>query len=136
MNYSEAQLLEMQEETNKIVESLESQKLEGSVAASFIYALFVIVAISMIFEYFVKKYRKEKRDKKKAGEPLREIRGKLLITYGVHIFVLLITWIICSDVLQITDVYSGFLIVVAVYIVEIAPLFTIHLNLNEKEENK
>lgn len=135
MNYSEEQLIEMQEETNRIVESIESQKLKGNEASSFVYALFVIVAISMIFEYFVKKYREEKRNKKKAGESLREVRGKLLITYGIHLFTLLITWIVCYNVLGIPNVYTGFLVAIAVYIVEIAPLFTLHLDLIKKGDN-
>ena len=134
MNYSEEKLIEMQEETNKLVESIESQKLDENAVQSFIYTLFIIVAISMIFEYFVKKYREEKRKKKKAGEPLKETRGKLLIIYGVHILTLLLTWIICEDVLKFTNIYTVVLIAIPVYIVEIAPLFVWHLNLNKKEE--
>ena len=136
MNVNPEQMLEMKEEANKIKDTLETQKLDHDGINTFAYALFIIVAISMVFEFFVKSYREEKRNRKLAGKPNNDIKGKLLITYGVHVIVTVIIWLICENLLKLTGVYTGFLIAITIYIVEIAPLFTIHLNLKKKEENK
>lgn len=123
---SEQQAIQMQEEASKMIESIESQKLDQAHTISFVYALFVIVGISMVFENFVRSYREEKRKKKEAGEQVGEVRKKLLITYGIHILLIALMWLICSLLLNITSPYIWFLTAVTVYIVEIGPLFTIH----------
>ena len=131
---SEIQTIQMQQETNKIISDIESQKLDSSGTAAFIYALFAIVAISMAFENFVRNYRKQKHDKKKAGEPIGEYRKKLLIAYGIHIVVVLLFWVICKFALKLTTPYIGFLIALTVYIVEISPLFAIYIKFKKEEE--
>ncbi len=68
---SEQQAIQMQEEANRIVESIESQRLDKPHSISFVYALFVVVGISMVFENFVRGYKEQKRKKKEAGEPVR-----------------------------------------------------------------
>lgn len=133
---SEQQAIMMQEETNRIVQDIESQKLDNDGTMAFIYALFVIVAISMVFESFVRSYRRQKHDKKKAGEPVKECRKKLLITYLIHIVVVLLFGVICNFLLKLTPPFTGFLIAVSIYIVEIAPLFAIYINFKKEENNK
>lgn len=133
MATNENELIQMQEETNRIIESIESQKLEGSAINSFIYAIFIVVGISMIFEFFVRGYREEIRKKKEEGESAKEIRIKLLITYGIHILAVVIMWLICAFALKLTGIYIWFLGAITVYIVEISPLFTIHFRKKKKE---
>ena len=132
---SEEQAAQMQEEANKIIESIESQKLDQSHSISFVYSLFIIVGISMIFENFVRSYKEEKRKKKELGEPLGDIRKKLLIVYGIHILVISLMWLICGLLLKITSPYIWFLTIVTVYIVEIGPMFTLHLKMKKEEKN-
>ena len=136
MTASQNELIQMQEETNRIVESIESQRLDAQSTASFIYALFAVVAISMIFENFVRGYREEKRNKKQAGESVKDIRVKLLATYGIHIVVIIILWAVCKFLLNLTIPYIGFLIAITVYIVEIGPLFAIHLKFKKDKEKE
>lgn len=133
---SEIQAIQMQQETNKIISDIESQKLDSSGTAVFIYALFAIVAISMVFENFVRNYRKLKHDKKKEGEPVTEYRKKLLITYGIHIVVIILFYIICRFLLKLTTPYIGFLIAITVYIVEISPLFAVYIRFKKEEDKK
>ena len=129
---SETQAIQMQEETNRIVQEIESQKLDNDAAASFIYALFAVVAISMVIESFVKNYKDKIYEKKRAGQKYSAERKKLWITYLIHIPVLLLIWCICSFLLNISSPYVGFLIIVSIFMVEIAPLFTIHLNFKKE----
>lgn len=122
---TESELIQMQEETNKIIESIEAQKLDEGAINAFIYAIFIVVAISMILEIFVRSYKEQIRNKKDANEPVKNIRIKLLIIYGIHIAALIILWLVCTYALKFTGIYTWFLIAITVYIVEIAPLFTI-----------
>lgn len=131
---SEKQLIQMQEETNRIIESIESQKLDPKTTNSFIYAMLAIVAISMIFEFFVRGYKDEIRNKKEQKESTKKIRIKLWITYGIHVLFTIIACLICRYALNITGIYVWFLAIVTIYIVEIAPLFTIHFRKKKKEE--
>ncbi len=129
---SQEQAIQLQEEANKIVQEIESQKLDDNGVQVFIWALFAIVAISMIFESFVKGYKEIIYDKKKAKESRKEPRKKLLITYGIHILFLVISWVICTFALKLTTPYVFFLLLVSFFMVEIAPLFTIHIRLKKE----
>ena len=129
---SEAQAIQMQEETNRIIQEIESQKLSNDVANTFIYALFVIVAISMIFEEVVKSFKQKIHEKKKQGEKDTTSKKRLWITYLIHIPVLVLIWVICKYALGFTDPYVGFLIFVSIFMVEIAPLFTIYINFKKE----
>lgn len=134
MTANQNELIQMQEETNRIIESIESQRLDTNATGTFIYCLFIIVAVSMIFEYFVRAFKEDIRNKKQEGKSPNDIRVKLLITYGIHIASIIILWIVSLNLLNFTSIYTWFLVIITVYIVEIAPLFTIHLK--KKEENK
>ena len=133
---AENQLMQIQEETNRIVQSIESQKIDGQTANSFVYALLAIVAISMIFELFVRNYKREIYEKKDIKEPTKQIRIKLWITYGIHLTILTIFCMICRYLFNITNIYVWFLVVVSIYIVEIAPLFTIHFRKKRDKEEQ
>lgn len=136
MATSENELLKLQEETNQIMQSIQEQKLDESGINAFIYAIFIVVAISMIFEFFVRGYREEVRRRKQEEIPAKEIRIKLLIVYIIHLFVIGALWLICNYALKFTGIYIWFLIAITVYIVEISPLFTIHFRKRKKEENR
>lgn len=131
---SENELLQMQEEANEIIEEIESQKLEESAVNTFVYLIFIVVAVSMLFEFFVRGYREELKRIKENGEPTKEIRIKLLIIYCIHIVAIVILWLINNYLLNITGIYAWFLIAITLYIVEIAPLFTIRIKKRKKEE--
>ena len=131
---SESQTIQMQEEANKLMSEIESQKLDSNGVASFIYCLFIIVAISMIFESFVRNYKESKRQKRKSEEPTEEFTKKLWITYGIHLVVLILTYLICTYLVGLTTPYTIFLLSISIYIVEIAPKFTLHLDFVKKEE--
>lgn len=131
---TEADIIRMQEETNRIIESIESQKLSEEANNAFIYAIFIVVAVSMIFENFVRKYKDDIKNKKENEESAKDIRIKLMITYLIHMLLIAILWVICTYVLKITGIYIWFLIIITVYVVEISPLFTIKLKKKKKEE--
>ncbi len=131
---NENEIIYMQEEVNKLIENIESQRLDQNTINSFIYSMFVIIAISMIFENFVRSYREKIRIAKKEKLPIKEAYIKLLITYAVHIAITVILSIICYYALNITKIYIWFLVLVTICIVEISPLFTINfLKKNKKE---
>ncbi len=131
---SESQAIQMQEEANKIMSEIESQKLDSNGVASFIYSFFIIIAISMIFEGFVRSYKESKWKKKKNEEPTEEFTKKLWIVYGIHLIALILMYVICTYLVGITTPYVIFLLCVSIYIVEIAPKFTLHFNFDKKEE--
>lgn len=132
---SENELVQMQEETNRILESIEEQRLDEEGTSAFVYTFFITVAIAMVFEVFVRSYRKELCDKKEAEGDTKDIRKKLLITYVIHLLTIGITLLICTYVLKFTQMYTWFLILITVYIVEIAPLFSIRFK-KKKRRNK
>ena len=129
---TEAQAIQMQEETNRIVNEIESQKLDNQEISTFIYAFFIVVAISMVFEGFVKSYRESIHDKKKENKTVSTERKKLLIIYFAHILLTIIMWAICKFAIGLPTPYLGFLIGVTVYMVEIAPLFTVYIKLKKE----
>lgn len=136
METTQSQLIQMQEEANRIVESIESQKLDANSATAFIYTLFIIVGISMIFENFVRSYREQKREKKNKEEPIKELRIKLLITYVIHLAFIIVLWLVCQNLIKLTSPYIWFLTAVTLYMVEIGPLFTIHFKKRTKAEKQ
>lgn len=131
---SENQLLQMQEEANEIIGEIESQKLEESAVNTFVYLIFIVVAVSMVFEFFVRGYKNEIKRRKENEESTKEVRIKLLITYCIHIVAIAILWLINNYLLNITGIYGWFLIAITIYIVEIAPLFAIDIKKKNKEE--
>ena len=136
MTVTENQIIQMQEETNRIIESIESQKMDSNTANLFIYVLLITVAISMIFEYFVREYRKKKKEKKQNGESTNEIVTKLFITYSIHIITLVILWLICLYLMKFTILYVCCLIAISIYIVGISPLFTFYFKSKKNEKDK
>ncbi len=134
MTASENELLQMQEETNRIVSEIQSQKLDEAGATRFIYALFILCGISMIFESFVRSYRAKKKEKKRAGEKTGDLTKKLLIVYGVHLLFVVLFCLICAYILGITGPYLWTLCLITVFMVEISPLFALNLKLNKKEK--
>ena len=55
------------------------------------------------------------------------LNKKLFITYIVHVVAIILFWIISRYLLKLTSPYIWLLIIITVYIVEVAPIFTIHL---------
>lgn len=117
---------QMQEEANKILTSIESQVLDEKGNTVFVYTLFILIGISMVFEYFVRTYKEQIRTRKDNNEEYKDIRKKLWIVYGTHIVFTIIFSLIVKFVIHLTDIYVYFLILGTIYVVEIAPLFTIH----------
>lgn len=116
--------LEMQSQTNAILNSIESQVLDKEGNTRFVYALFAVVGISMIFEYLVRNYKTEIRKRKEEKEDYKEVRKKLWIVYGIHVAFMVILALIVKYALALTDIYVFFLIIVTFYVVEFAPLFS------------
>ena len=125
------EIIQMQEE---IIESIQSQKLDGPGAERFIYSLFIVCGISMIFENFIKSYRAKKKEKKRAGESTKELTKKIFIVYLIHLLFIALTCLICAYLVKITGPYIWTLCLISVSMVEIAPLFTIDLNFKRKKE--
>ena len=117
---------QMQEEANEMLTSIESQVLDEEGNTAFIYALFILIGISMIFEYFVRNYREEIRTRKDNNKEYKNIRKKLWIVYGIHIIFAIIFAFVVKFIVHLTDIYVYFLLLGTVYVVEIAPLFTFH----------
>ena len=126
----------MPENTNDMINSMEGQLLGQEANNRFIYALFVVVGISMIFEYFVRNYKAEIRKRKEEETDYKEIRKKLWIVYGIHVFFMLILSIVVKYALALTNIYVFFLIFVTFYIVEFAPLFSFSFWRKKKGEKK
>lgn len=116
--------LEMQSQTNAMLNSIESQVLDKEGNTRFVYALFVVVGISMIFEYLVRNYKTEIRKRKEEKEDYKELRKKLWIVYGIHVAFMIVLALIVKYALALTDIYVFFLIIVTFYVVEFAPLFS------------
>ena len=114
---NENEIIYMQEEGNKLIENIESQRLDQNTINSFIQSMFVIIAISMIFENFVRSYREKIRIAKKEKLAIKEAYIKLLITQAVHIAITVILSRICYCGLNITKIYISFLVLVTICIV-------------------
>ncbi len=127
MGVSNEQFQAMEEETRQIVENIQSQKLDEKGLNVFIYAIFIVIIISMIFESLVKSNREKLREVKDNKEIANPIKKKLLIIYSAHLATIAVLWFIYSIFAKLPGIYIWFLIVVTVYIVDIAPLFTWHL---------
>ena len=115
---------QMQAQANEILSSIEAQTMDNEANARFVYALFIVVGISMVFEYFVRGYKAEIREKKEKGESCVTTRKKLWITYGIHAIFMLILAIVLKFIVALTDVYVIFLVIATFYVVEFAPLFS------------
>lgn len=126
--------LQMQVQTNEILNSIESQALDKEANNRLVYTLFVVVGISMVFEYLVKNYKTEIRKRKEDDKEYKDIRKKLWIVYGIHIAFMLILALISKYALAFTDIYVFFLIIVTFYVVEFAPLFSFSFRKKKKEE--
>lgn len=122
--------IQMQEQTNKILNDIKSQTMDSNGNIKFVYALFIVVGISMIFEYFVKEYRYEIRENKDC----KKTKKKLWITYGIHAIFMIILTLVLKFIVKLTDVYVIFLVIATFYVVEFAPLFSFTFRKKKKEE--
>ena len=124
---------QMQEEANRILTSIESQVLDEKGNTTFVYTLFILIGISIIFEYFVRTYKEQIRTRKDNNEEYKSIRKKLWIVYGIHIIFTVIFSLIAKYAVHLTDIYVYFLALGTVYVVEIAPLFTLHFKFLDRK---
>ncbi len=123
------------QEANKILSVIEEQKNDVNMTNNLIIALFVTVIISMIFEYFVKFFKYDIKEKNEKEEETKHVRKKLWITYGIHIFALLIMYLIYKYIVKLSDMYTFLLLIISICNVEISPFLQIRMGkkTNEKE---
>ena len=136
VSFATDEVEQMQQQTNQMINSIEMQVLDKEANNRFVYAMFIVVGISMIFEYFVKNYKYEIRNKKEEGNEYKDVRKKLWIVYGIHFIFMLILGFVLKNILAFTDIYVIFLLVVTFYIVEFAPLFNFSFWKKKKEEKR
>ena len=135
MGTGKTEISRMEEQSRQIIEFIKSQKLDENQTASYIYTFFAVVAISMIFECIVRSLREQEQEKKMSGEPTKECVKKLLITYLVHVVMIIVVWFICQNLLKFPPIFIWFLILITVCFVEIFPLYTrTRKNKNKKQK--
>ena len=111
---AEEQRVEIESKMNEITESMQGGESNSN---AYIYMVISTVAISMVFEYFVKKYKFQIREKKFNGEKPTKQRKQLYAILGIHIVVMIILLIICKFALKLNDIFTGFIIFITIYIV-------------------
>lgn len=121
-------------QTNEILNSLEQQVQDREDNGKFVYAVFIVVGLSMIFEYFVRNYKTEIQRRKEEEKEYKDIRKKLYLTYALHLVFMIALGLIVKFMVGLADVYTVFLLMVTFYIVEFAPLFNFHFRKHKKEE--
>lgn len=133
----DANILEsqLQQETNEIINMLEEQKSNPQAINSLIVGLFVVVIISMIFENIVRGFKYAIKEKNQNDENTTELRKKLWITYGVHIVIILILFLICKYIVKMLDLYNMFFILVSVCMVEVGPFLQIRMKKKKRRDD-
>jgi len=124
----------MPENTNEILNTIGQQEITGEALNGFVYALFIVVGISMVFEYFVRNYKTEIRKRKEEEKDYKYVRRRLWLVYGIHFVFMVILGLITKFAMQLTDIYVIFLLIVTFYVVEFAPLFNFTFWKKKKEE--
>ena len=109
--------------TNEIAKDIDSQTQTVEGNSKLINTLFVVVGISMVFEYFVRKYRIEIKEFKENSKDYKPTRKKLLITYGIHIIFTFILALVVRFALNMSEVFMWGFVFITVYVVEIETLF-------------
>ena len=121
----------MESDFNAITQQMEYES--ANISENAIYAFLIVVAISMIFEHFVKEVKEEIRKKKDDGEDVKEARKRMYKILGIHAGVLLLGFIIFAFILKFSSMERWFLVGTSIYVVWIS---TIRIRFFKRKKQK
>ena len=121
-------------QTSEVMEEITSQTQTAEGNSKLINTLFVLVGISMVFEYFVRKYKIKIKEEKQENKDYKQTRKKLWIVYGIHFAFTVIFALIVRFVLKMPDVFMWGYVFITIYVVEIETLFNFSFKRKKQKE--